>query len=94
MPETKLSVADLCRSRAISANLLGPTVVFNPSSFCTCADNTPVTCQPNPTPCAMKTDKRVLIYVAVSGSQTYTPLISRAWSLPGSVNARTVLRTQ
>jgi hypothetical protein len=71
--------------------LLGvPASVFSTSSFCTCADNKPVTCQPNS--CAP--DKRVLIYVAVSGSQTYTPLLSVTWPFPPSVNARTVLRTQ
>jgi Flp pilus assembly protein TadG len=73
--------------------LLGvPAAVFSTSSFCTCADNTSVTCSANP--CAAKTDARVLKYVAVSGSQTYTPLISGTWSFPGSVQARTVLRTQ
>jgi Flp pilus assembly protein TadG len=79
--------------------LLGvPAEVFSTTSFCTCADNTPVTCpgagQPNP--CAANVDKRVLTYVAVSGWQTYTPLVSGTWSssFPGSVQARTVLRTQ
>ena len=73
--------------------LLGvPASVFSTSSFCTCADNTPVTCQPSS--CAKKPDKRVLTYVAVSGSQTYTPLVSVTWPFPPSVNARTVLRTQ
>jgi Flp pilus assembly protein TadG len=89
--------------------LLGvPAEVFNttpPSSFCTCAGSTDpqwnyksVTC-PGPgvdNPCAVIPggDMRVLQYVAVSGSQTYTPIISGIWSFPGAVNARTVLRTQ
>jgi Flp pilus assembly protein TadG len=80
----------------IGALLNVPEAVFTPSSFCTCADNTPVTCPGagESNPCAAKTDVRVLKYVAVSGSQTYTPLISGTWNFPGSVNARTVLRTQ
>ena len=77
--------------------LLGvPAEVFTTSSFCTCVDNTSVSCPAagEPNPCAANTDKRVLKYVAVSGSQTYTPLVSGTWSFPGSVQARTVLRTQ
>jgi Flp pilus assembly pilin Flp len=87
--------------------LLGvPAEVFTPSSFCTCADgSTPPplpTCPPfsggEPNPCAAPPpangDVRVLTYVAVSGSQTYTPIISGTWSFPGSVQARTVFRTQ
>ena len=74
----------------------------NPCQFCTCADGT----TPNPlpacpalgsntnNPCAAKTDTRVLSYVMVSGSQTYTPIVSGTWPFPPSVNARTVLRTQ
>jgi hypothetical protein len=71
-----------------------PAAVFTTSSFCTCADNIPVTCPG--TGLCVGTDKRVLTYVVVSGSQTYTPIISGTWSssFPGSVNARTVLRTQ
>jgi Flp pilus assembly protein TadG len=81
--------------------LLGvPAEVFTTSSFCTCADGStppPLPICPGPgdnNPCAANTDMRVLKYVAVSGSQTYTPLISGTWSFPGSVQARTVLRTQ
>jgi hypothetical protein len=84
-------------------NLLGvPAAVFAPppSSFCTCVDNTWVTCPAAgaANPCAASPpangDLRVLKYVAVSGLQSYTPLISGTWSFPGSVNARAVLRTQ
>ena len=86
-------------------NLLGvPAEVFTPSSFCTCADGStppplptcPASLPVAPNPCAANADIRVLTYVAVSGSQTYTPIISGTWSssFPGSVNARTVLRTQ
>jgi Flp pilus assembly protein TadG len=81
--------------------LLGvPAEVFTPLSFCTCADNTPVACPGagDANPCAVSPpangDVRVLKYVAVRGSQTYTPLISETWSFPGSVYAQTVLRTQ
>jgi Flp pilus assembly protein TadG len=81
--------------------LLGvPAEVFTTSSFCTCADNTSVACPGtgDPNPCAASAlangDLRILKYVAVSGSQSYTPLISGTWNFPGSVNARTVLRTQ
>jgi Flp pilus assembly protein TadG len=81
--------------------LLGvPAAVFTTSSRCTCADNTPVACPGtgDANPCAASPpangDLRVLKYVVVSGSQTYTPIISGTWSFPGSVQARTVLRTQ
>ena len=81
----------------------------SPSSFCTCAESTDTTIQQNymPVACPMLSgagnnpcaatpggDTRVLQYVAVSGAQTYTPIISGTWSFPGSVQARTVLRTQ
>ena len=74
-------------------NLLSvPAPVFSTSSFCTCVDNRLWPCD---TPCPSPNgDTRVLKYVAVSGSQTYTPLISGTWPFPPSVNARTVLRTQ
>jgi hypothetical protein len=85
-----------------------PAAVFTPppSSFCTCADgSTPPPLPACPTflggadnPCAASPpangDLRVVQYVAVSGSQTYTPVVSGTWSFPGSVMARTVLRTQ
>jgi Flp pilus assembly protein TadG len=77
-----------------------PAAVFNPpaTSFCTCADNTSVTCpgagDPNPCTGVPGGDTRVLTYVAVSGTQTYTPLVSGTWSFPASVVARTVFRSQ
>jgi hypothetical protein len=81
--------------------LLGvPAAVFTTSSRCTCADNKPVACPGtgDPNPCAASLpangDLRVLKYVAVSGSRSFTPIISGTWSFPGSVNARTVFRTQ
>src|SRR6516164_6295355 len=83
--------------------LLGvPAEVFTPSRLCTCADGStppplptcPASLPVAPNPCAANADIRVLTYVAVSGSQTYTPIISGTWSFPGSVKAQTVLRTQ
>ena len=84
--------------------LLGvPVEVFAPPplSFCTCADNTPLATCPgagDANPCAASPpangDLRVLKYVAVRGSQTYTPLISGTWSFPGAAKAQTVFRTQ
>jgi Flp pilus assembly protein TadG len=74
----------------------GMSAVSSTLSFCTCADSTLVTC-PGPgaaNPCAGSTDTRVLRYVAVDGSQAYTPLVSTTWPFPPSVNARAVLRTQ
>jgi Flp pilus assembly protein TadG len=103
------AAADYARGQVVQGNalptaanlntLLGvPAAAFSTSSFCTCADNTSVTCPGAgaANPCAANADKRVLTYVAVSGSQTYTPLVSGTWSssFPGSVQARTVLRTQ
>ena len=82
------------------SNRLGPAVVFTPSNFCTCADNTSVSCPGtgDPNPCAASPpangDLRVLKYVAVRGSQTYTPLISGTWSFSGAATAQTVFRTQ
>lgn len=77
--------------------LLGvPAEVFSTAPFCTCSDNTPVPCPGTgaANPCAAKADTRLLTYVAVRGTQTYTPIISGTWSFPGSVQARTVFRTQ
>ena len=75
----------------LSALLGVPAAVFTTSTFCTCADNTPQACPPAGNKCP---NARVLIYVAVSGSQTYTPIIPGTWGFPSSVNARTVLRAQ
>ena len=101
--------AEYARGRVLQGNppptaanlntLLGvPAEVFTTSIFCTCVDNTPVAC-PGPganNPCAGAPgrDTRVLTYVAVNGSQTYTPIVPGTWPFPPSVNARTVLRTQ
>src|SRR5262249_40599347 len=74
----------------LSALLGVPAEMFTTSAFCTCADNIPVACPAanGAKPCA----DRVLVYVAVSASQTYTPLVPGTWSFPESVNARMVLR--
>ena len=79
------------------SNLLGvPAEVFTTSTYCTCADNTRVICPGAGArnPCDATADKRVLTYVVVSGSQTYTPIVPGIWSSPGPVNARTVLRAK
>jgi Flp pilus assembly protein TadG len=82
--------------------LLGvPAALFTTQSFCTCADNTPLATCPgagDANPCAASPpangDFRVLKYVAVGWSQTYTPMTSGTWSFSGSVNRQTVFRTQ
>ena len=78
--------ADLSALLGVSAE------VFTTSAFCTCADNIPVACPAanGAKPCA----DRVFVYVAVSASQTYTPLVPGTWSFPESVNARMVLRAK
>jgi Flp pilus assembly protein TadG len=73
------------------ASQLNTGATLTTASFCTCADGTSVSCTGT---CSVSGDTRVLKYVAVSGSQTYTPLVSGTWSFPGSVQARAVLRTQ
>jgi len=83
--------------------LLGvPAGVFNTTNVCTCADGSmppplptcPASLPVAPNPCAAQADMRVLSYVGVSGLQTYTPFVSGLQSLPGSVNAGAVLRSQ
>lgn len=68
--------------------------------FCTCFDNTTVSC-PAPggggaNPCtANTTDTRVLRYVTVSATQTFSPLFSwTSFTFPRSLNATAVVRTQ
>jgi Flp pilus assembly protein TadG len=67
--------------------------------FCTCFDNTTVTC-PAPgagaaNPCAAKSDTRVLRYVTVSANQNFSPVVSwTSFTFPGSLSASTVVRTQ
>jgi Flp pilus assembly protein TadG len=88
-----VQVNQLPTASQIGALLNVPGAVFTTSSFCTCVNNAPVTCDAKSCP-SPNGDTRVLKYVAVSGSQTFTPLISATWSFPATVNARTVLRTQ
>lgn len=73
------------------ASQLNTEATLTTASFCTCADGTSVSCTGT---CSVSGDTRVLQYVAVSGSQTYTPWVSGTWPFPPSVKARTVLRTQ
>ena len=73
------------------ASQLNTGATLTTASFCTCADGTSVSCTGT---CSVSGDTRVLQYVAVSGSQTYTPWVSGIWPFPPSVKARTVLRTQ
>jgi Flp pilus assembly pilin Flp len=83
-------------SSQIGALLNAPDVVFTSRSFCTCVDNTLVTCPAagEPNPCGANTDTRVLEYVSVIGSKTYTPWISGTWPFPEPLKTTTVLRTQ
>lgn len=66
-----------------------PTV----STFCTCTDNTSVTC-----PAAGAADPcggRVIMYVEVSATQTFTPWLPYAdFAFPSSLSASTSLRFQ
>ena len=63
--------------------------------FCTCFDNTTVTCPAlgggAANPCTAKSDTRVLRYVTVSATQSFSPLLSwTSFTFPGSLNATTV----
>jgi hypothetical protein len=68
--------------------------------FCTCFDNTAVTCPASgvaaANPCAAKTDTRVLRYLTVSGTSNFSPLF--AWANfafpPSPLTASATVRTQ
>ena len=67
------------------------------STSCTCVDNTSVTC-PTSTgsnPCSANSDPRVLVYVTVSATQSFSPIFS-LWSFafPSTVTENTLVRTQ
>jgi hypothetical protein len=67
--------------------------------FCSCFDNTPVSCPApggaDPNPCATKSDTRVLRYVTVSATQSFSPLLSWTnFTFPESLSATTAVRTQ
>lgn len=68
------------------------------TTFCTCSDNTPVTCPQGTTdPCPAakaQTDTRVLSYVAVQATQSFEPVLSWGGFWPSSLNAGTVTRVQ
>lgn len=67
------------------------------STSCTCIDNTSVTC-PTSTgsnPCSANTDPRVLVYVSVTATRSFSPMF--AWSsfaLPSNLTEMTLVRTQ
>jgi Flp pilus assembly protein TadG len=69
------------------------------ASSCSCFDNTTVSC-PSPggagaNPCAAKADTRVLRYVTVSATQSFSPVLSwTSFTFPASLNATAVVRTQ
>lgn len=73
-----------------------PSVSASP---CSCFDNTTVSC-PTPgaagaNPCAAKSDTRVLQYLTVSATQSFSPAVSWTnFTFPGALNATTVVRTQ
>jgi Flp pilus assembly protein TadG len=65
--------------------------------FCTCVDNTSVTCPGAgaANPCAAKADTRVLKYLGVSATQSFTPLFAWAsFAFPSSLGANTFVRLQ
>ena len=67
--------------------------------FCTCFDNTAVTCPGlgagTANPCAAKSDTRVLRYVTVSGNQSFSPLFSWVtFTFPSSLSASAIVRNQ
>jgi Flp pilus assembly protein TadG len=71
----------------------------DPAPFCTCFDNTAVTCPASgagsANPCSAKSDPRVLRYVTVSANQSFRPLFSWVtFVFPNSLTATTVVRTQ
>jgi Flp pilus assembly protein TadG len=67
------------------------------TTSCTCADNSAVTpCPPTGTnPCASLTNKGVLLYVTVTATQSFSPILSWAsFAFPTNVAASTAMRTQ
>lgn len=65
--------------------------------FCTCVDNTSVTCPSAgaTNPCAGKTDTRILKYIRVSATQSFSPLFNWASFLfPGTLNAAATIRVE
>jgi Flp pilus assembly protein TadG len=68
------------------------------STACTCDDNSAVTpCPPTSTnPCALNANnKGVFLYVTVTATQSFNPILSWAsFAFPSSLTATTVVRTQ
>lgn len=74
----------------------GATVTVS-APFCTCVDNTSVTCPSAgaTNPCAGKTDTRLLKYITVSATQSFSPLFNWASFLfPGTLNAAAIVRVE
>ena len=67
------------------------------STSCTCVDNTSVTC-PTSTgsnPCSANSDPRVLVYVTVTATQSFSPIFSwSSFAFPSTLTENTLVRTQ
>jgi Flp pilus assembly protein TadG len=67
------------------------------ATACTCDDNSSVTpCPPTGTnPCASNANPGVLLYVTVTATQSFTPILSwPSFAFPSSLAATTAVRTQ
>jgi len=67
------------------------------STTCSCADGSSVACPTasGSNPCAAKSDPRVLVYVSLTATQTFTPLFAvTGFAYPNPLTATTVVRTQ
>jgi len=77
-----------------SCSPVTPTV----TDSCVCAyDNTSVTCPAagDANPCSAKADTRLLVSVAVTASQSFSPIVSwTKFAFPSTVSATTTMRTQ
>lgn len=62
------------------------------STFCTCADNSSVSCSAGS--CSVGGDTRVIQYVQVTASQNFTPFSYTGFVFPSQVTASTALRVQ
>jgi Flp pilus assembly protein TadG len=72
-------------------------VTPNVTTACTCDDNTSVTpCPPTGTnPCAANTNPGVLLYVTVTATRSFSPILSWAsFAFPTTLAETTVIRTQ
>jgi Flp pilus assembly protein TadG len=73
-----------------------PAAAASVSTVCTCTDNTTVACPgAGPNPCAAKADPRLIEYVSVTATQTFTPMLAYAsFAFPAQLSAGTMTRTQ